>query len=253
MKKAIGLLIVPLCAVVILSLLVTPQSRIQHQDSSAFTMALQQAVDRLEGGGKVLLAGTATPVAAAPLECTSQEYTCETYEPSMPTCDVAGGCPAHTVDPQAVTCHDEMYTCQVATCDTYDPQMVTCDHNQANCNFPHTTQPSPYNHTCDGHTCDGTFTCDFTVDPRALTCDAAEAECARPTFNHYEITCNPMQKDCQEPQNQCTAHMYPTCEPGIQTCDPVDPACATVDPSNPDCGTPVKQTTWGKVKAEFRQ
>jgi hypothetical protein len=253
-KKAIGLLLIPLCTVLVLSLLVTPQSRIQHQDSSAFGLALQRAVDRLEGGSKVLLAGTATPVAAmVPAATYDGAYTCDTYEPAMLTCDPAQGCAEHTMDAMAHTCSNEMYTCQVATCDTYDPQMVTCDPNGAECAVPHTSEPAAYNHTCDGHTCDGAFTCDFTVDPRALTCDAANVDCAGPTFNHNEVTCNPMQDECQLPFNQCTAQQYPTCEPGVATCDPGDPACATVDPSDPRCGTPVKQTTWGKVKAEYRQ
>ena len=252
MKRALGLLIVPRCAVVILSLLVTPQSRIQHQDSSAFTMALQQAVDRLEGGGKILLAGTVTPVVAAPLECTTDGgYTCDTYDPLMTTCDPAAGCAGLTVDPQGLTCRDEMYTCQVATCDTYDMRMATCDHNSAECAAQHTLEAKPYDHTCDGQTCNGAFTCDFTVDPRALTCDAADPDCSVPTFNHIELTCNPMQDGCKFPWNECTADQYPTCESGIQTCDPGDPSCATVDPTDPTCGTPVKQTTWGAVKAEY--
>jgi len=62
MKKAIVFLLVPICAAFVLGLLVTPQTKVQHQDSSAFQVALQGAVDRLEGGGRVLLAGTATPV-----------------------------------------------------------------------------------------------------------------------------------------------------------------------------------------------
>jgi hypothetical protein len=217
---------------------------------------LQQAVYRLEGGGKMLLAGTATPVVAAPQQYTYDgRYTCETYDPAMYTCDA--GLPdcqtgiEHTADPQSHTCSDEWYTCEVATCDTYDPLMVTCDPNDPCCTTcPHTQEPPPYNHTCDGHTCDGAFTCDFTVDPRALTCDAADVDCMIPTRDAFVITCNPMKPECRlENPDHCTAEGYPTCDPSQPTCDPV--VCSTVDPNDPHCGTPVKKTTWGGIKAEY--
>lgn len=252
-RRAIGLLLAPLCAVVILSLLVTPQSKIQHQDSSAFGKALQQAVYRLEGGSKMLLAGTATPVlAAAAQQCTFDgRYTCETYDPVMTTCDPGTGCIDHTAEPQGHTCSNEWYTCQIATCDTYDPQMATCDPNSAECCYPHTAEPEGMNHTCDGHTCDRAFTCDYTVDPRWPTCNAAYVDCTVPTRDAFVMTCNPMQEECRlENPDHCTSDMYPTCDPSQPTCDPV--ICETVDPNSPHCGTPVRQTTWGGVKAIFR-
>ncbi len=258
MKKAITLLLVPLCTVVLLSLLVTPQSRIQHQDSSAFKMALQQAVDRLEGGGKLLLAGTATPVAAAGVQQEATydgRYTCETYEPAYPTCDPGpAGCVDHTADPQGHTCWDELYTCQAVTCDTYDPLMVTCDPNNADCVFPHTSEPAAFNHTCEGHTCQGTFTCDFTVDPRAPTCDAADFDCQRPTFDAFVTTCDPMKPECSvNNSGHCTAQTYPTCDAAVPTCDPADATCVTLDPTDPNCTTPTKKTTWGAVKAKYAE
>lgn len=250
MKKAMGLLLVPLCTVVMVSLFITPQPKIQHQDSSAFQLALQQAVNRLEGGGKLLLAGTATPAAAVePIPTYDGGYTCETYDAAMMTCDPQAGCLEHTADPAGHTCVNEMYTCQVATCDTYDPMMETCDPNSADCAVPHTTEPAPFNHTCDGHTCDGAFTCDFTVDPRAMTCDAADYDCERPTFNVYEPTCDWMREECRiNNPRACTAEQYETCDPSVPTCDA---SCATVDPNDPNCGTPVEQTTWGAVKAKY--
>jgi hypothetical protein len=249
-KKAIVFLLVPICAAFVLGLLVTPQTKVQHQDSSAFQVALQGAVDRLEGGGNVLLAGTATPVHAAPQQPTFDgRYTCDTYEPIMTTCDPAQGCADHTQDPLGHTCVAEEYTCQQATCDTYDPRAFTCDPNLAECNLPHTTEPTPYSHTCQGHTCDGSFTCDFTVDPRALTCDAADPLCESTTFNAFIPTCNPMLPECRlNNPGHCTAQGYHTCEPTAHTCDPAFPDCTTIDPSQPGCATPVEKTSWGQIK-----
>jgi hypothetical protein len=258
MKKVIGLLLAPVCVVFIFSLLAAPQPRIQHQDSSAFQAALQQAINRLEGGGKTLLGGTATPVQAGPMTPTYDgRYTCDTYNPAYPTCEpaVCNTYP-HTADPAGHTCVAGEYTCQMATCDTYDPQQLTCDvYRNTQCGAPnqHTTEPIPYSHTCQGHTCDGTFTCDFTVDPRALTCDAATPECWTPTFEAFQVTCNPMLPECRmnNPKGHCTAENYPTCQPGAYTCDPANPQCATIDPHTPGCATPTEHTTWGKVKERY--
>jgi hypothetical protein len=252
-KRVIALLLGPLCALLVIGIFVAPQPRMQHDGSSAFNLALQQAIDRLEDGGKVVLAGTATPVKADPMQPTFDGgYTCETYEPSFPTCDLAAGCLAHTADPQGHTCMQGEYTCQMATCDTYDPQMETCDPNSPMCNMPHTTEPAPYNHTCQGHTCDGTFTCDFTLDPRALTCDAASPECHFTTYDAFMMTCNPMLPECRlNNPGHCTAENYPTCQAGVPTCDSGDPACSTIDPSQPGCATPTEKTTWGKVKDRY--
>lgn len=259
MKKVIALLLGPVCALFIISLLAAPQLRVQHQGSTAFETGLQQAIERLEGGGKTFLAGTATPVQANPLTPTYDgRYTCDTYNPVYPTCDrQLPACNiAHTANPVGHTCVAGEYTCQMATCDTYDAQQYTCDvYKNAQCGSPgqHTTEPSPYSHTCQGHTCDGTFTCDFTVDPRALTCDAANPECWVPTFEAFAVTCNPMLPECREnnPKGHCTAENYPTCQLGTYTCDPVNPQCATIDPHTPGCATPTEQTTWGKVKARY--
>jgi hypothetical protein len=131
---------------------------------------------------------------------------------------------------------------------------MTCDPNSAACGTPgglHTFEQAPYNHTCDGHTCDGAFTCDFTVDPRAETCDAADPQCHYTTFDAFMITCNPMKEECRiNNPGHCTAEGYDTCDPTLPTCDPVN--CATFDPNLPECGTPTEQTTWGGVKAIFR-
>jgi hypothetical protein len=132
--------------------------------------------------------------------------------------------------------------------------MVTCDPNDGVCNVPHTTEPAPYNHTCDGGTCDGHFTCDFTVDPRAETCDAADPLCQAThgpiTFNHYQPTCDPMNPGCRlNNPKHCTAQepgAYLTCDPSVTTCD-ATAGCETVDPV-PPCATPTKWTTWGQLK-----
>jgi hypothetical protein len=138
----------------------------------------------------------------------------------------------------------------VATCDTYDPHMATCDPGAAECLVQHTTEGTPYNHTCDGHTCDGSFTCDFTLDPRALTCDAADDECISTTYDAFAITCNPMKEECRiNNPGHCTAEGYNTCDPTAPTCDPA--TCSTIDPNEPGCATPIRHTTWGAVKAKY--
>ncbi len=256
MKKVIALFLCPLCALLVVGLFAASQTKVQHQGSSAFNVALQQAVDRLEDGGKAVLAGTATPVQAAPLVPTYDgRYTCQTYDPAYTTCDRVQCNYQHTADPAGHTCVAGEYTCQMATCDTYDAQKYTCDvYKNPQCGAPnqHTTEPPPYNHTCQGHTCDGTFTCDFTLDPRALTCDAGNFECVHTTFDAFMVTCNPMLPECRmNNPGHCTAQTYPTCQAGVPTCDPGNPACATIDPSQPGCATPVEETTWGHIKARY--
>ncbi|UCF78365.1 MAG: hypothetical protein JSW03_09740 [Candidatus Eiseniibacteriota bacterium] len=250
MKKAMGILLGLMCVAFLVSLLVTPQPRIQHRGSSAFDVALERAVDRLEGTGRFVLAGTATPVDAQLQPTFDGRYTCDTYEAAMTTCDPAQpGCLTHTADPMGHTCVAGEYTCQVATCDTYDRQQYTCDPANADCpTATHTSEPSPYNHTCEGHTCDGAFTCDFTVDPRAWTCDAADVDCQDVTFNAFISTCDPMKPECRESNpDHCTAEGYFTCIVTEVTCDPLDPNCPTIDP-RPGCATATEHTTWGQLK-----
>jgi len=116
----------------------------------------------------------------------------------------------------------------------------------------HTVEPFPYNHTCDGHTCDGSFTCDFTLDPRAGTCDAADPACGFTTFDAFTPTCNPMLPECRiNNPGHCTAENYPTCQMGFVTCDPADPVCTTIDPAQPGCATPVEKTSWGQIKTLY--
>lgn len=261
MKRVLGFLSSFLCSLLLISLLLSPQTKIQHQDSSAFEWALDRAVARLEFGGRLILAGTATPVAAAAQQVTYDgRYTCDTYEAALLTCDAGSpGCVEHTADPQGHTCVDGAYTCEFVTCDTYDMQTATCDPFNPACGPipppPHTFEPSPYNHTCEGHTCDGTFTCDFTLDPRGFTCDAADPQCQEATFDAFHTTCDPMSPLCRtnNPKGYCTAQTYPTCTPGTTTCDPVDPLCSTIDPYDPQCMTPTKKTTWGKLKASYSE
>ena len=49
MKRAIGYLFTLVIAMGVVALLAQPQSKVQHQESSAFDLALSQAVERLEG------------------------------------------------------------------------------------------------------------------------------------------------------------------------------------------------------------
>ncbi|GEM_PF-2647917 len=274
MKKAISFLICSILIAAVASMFIAPQVHVQHQGSSAFKMALNQAVDRLENGGRIILAGTATPVAAQVLPTYDGRYTCDTYNiPGTETCDAAnpmcGISGAHTSDPMGHTCVVDAYTCQMSTCDTYDSQQFTCDANNADCTSAaggHTTEPPPYNHTCDGNTCDGVFTCDFTVDPRAPTCDAANIDCVKTTIDYAMITCNPMRPECQvnNPEH-CTAQTYPTCDNAsptcvfgaechyttkiYDTCDGISPTCD----GQPGCTNPVQRTDWGRIKHNYRK
>lgn len=187
-KKAIGTLICSLCTVILFALLIIPQSRVQHEDSSAFQMALNLVVERLEASGETILHSTATPVAA---------------------------------DILSVGTTENGYTCDTPTCDTYDKYVITCDESKTECTGTgHTFEPKPYNHTCDGHTCDGKFTCDITADPRAETCNAQYAVCKEPTFNGVDATCNPLYQEFRQnnPKGFCTAVKYPTCDGDNPTC-----------------------------------
>jgi hypothetical protein len=200
-----------------------------------------------------MMNATAPPVVAQTSSATFDgRYTCDTYAPNFPTCQPGHpDCPfagvTHTADPNGHTCRAQ-YTCQMATCQTYDSQAYTCDPNRPDCRpaTGHTTEMPPYGHTCDGQTCDGSFTCDFTADPRGQTCDAADPLCQRPTFNAFEPTCNPMQLGCRHNNpGACTAQpTNPTCsglppcgpptsDPRSVTCDAMQ--CYTVSPTQPTC------------------
>jgi hypothetical protein len=210
-KKAIGILFCSLCAVVFLALIIAPHPKIQHQGSSAFDAALDAAVAKLEHGGTVILNRSATPAAAVPLQITS----------------------------------DNGYTCDANTCDTYEAQYATCDRIDPICRGNgHTFEPPPFNHTCEGYTCDGAHTCDVTADPRAETCDAANIDCTAPTFNNVVLTCNPMQQECRRnnPKGFCTAVNYPTCDGQSFTCNGVT-----------GCTNPTEHTSWGKIKSKFEE
>ena len=257
MRKLIQVLCACCCVAVVTAVLASRPVRIHHESSSAFPTALQAAVDRLENGGRAVMGATAVMMNATAPAVVAQNspvtfdgrYTCETYSPNFPTCQQGPACPfaglTHTADPNGHTCRAQ-YTCQMVTCQTYDHQAMTCDPNQPICRPPtgHTTEPPPYGHTCDGQTCDGSFTCDFTADPRGSTCDAAHPLCQRPTFNAFEPTCNPMLPQCRyNNPGACTAQpMNPTCS-GLPPCGPMtsDPRSVTCDPLV--CSTPTSNPT----------
>ena len=231
MQRVIAVLCGCCCVALLVTALTTPQPRVRHESSSAFTVALESAVGRLENGGRAALGATAVMMNAT--------------APAV----VAQGTPTF-----------EGYTCQTATCNTYNPQQPTCDRGNPMCLPPgatHTAEPPPYNHTCEGQTCDGSFTCDFTADPRSETCDAANTVCVRPTFSAYQPTCDPFQPDCRrnnpgactvQPNNPtCSGAACPvyTSDPRSVTCDPATPGCGggpttdplqqTCDPTHPTC------------------
>lgn len=233
MRKRIAFLCGCFCVAVIFVVLATPEPKVHHAGSSAFTAALDAAVTRLEHGGRAVTGATAVVMNAT----------------------------APAVVAQGTQTYDA-YTCEAATCDTYNPQVPTCDAQNPACRPPggvHTTEPPPYNHTCEGQTCDGSFTCDFTADPRAPTCDAARTDCIHETFNAYVPTCDPLRPECRgnnpgactvqatyptcsgaacppptsDPRSvTCDAHCGPTTDPGQPTCDPAGPTCS---PTQPTC------------------
>src|SRR2546426_2612177 len=145
MQKVIAVLCGCCCVALLVTAVVSPRTRVHHEASSAYTAALDQAVERLEKGGRAVLGATAVMMNATEPAVTAQgaatsdgRYTCDTYNATQPTCQGAV-CPTHTADPNGHTCR-AAYTCQMATCQTYDPQSVTCDPNRADCAVQHTTE-----------------------------------------------------------------------------------------------------------------
>jgi hypothetical protein len=180
-------------------------------------------------------------VTASPnqLTCNPLDPSCGvTCNPNDINCHPTTCPPQPTCDPTGATCSGA-YTCQFPTCETYDAHKFTCDRTRPECaGAGHTTEPPPYSHTCQGPTCDHSFTCDITADPRSYTCDAANTLCVKPTFNAYVLTCNPMLPECRinNPQH-CTSQIYHTCQSGVPECPPVG----------------VKGTTWGQVKEKYKK
>jgi len=237
MKKFIVVLLSCCCAVVLANLIATSQVRVNHQHSSAFNAALVSAVDRLENGARAAAGATAVMMNATAPGANAQvggptfngRYTCETYQgPNQPRCNGT----EHTVESFRYTCN----TAPGATCQTYDVSQFTCDPNRPDCGGAHTTEPPPYNHTCQAVTCDGSHTCDFTVDPRALTCDRGN-ECSEVTLNSNHLTCDPTRPQCRGKNPlACTIQAGCTSD-GAATCDPVAPGCGpyTTDPRSATC------------------
>ncbi|HYM81956.1 MAG TPA: hypothetical protein VEY91_11190 [Candidatus Limnocylindria bacterium] len=244
-----------------LALLITPQTRIHHQASTAFTASLDAAVHGLETGTRTAVGATAIMMNASAPDAIAGpagsvtfngQYTCATYANTGP------GCPApFTASPGIHTCANA-YTCQRFTCDTYDPKQNTCDPNSPACPLrqQHTVEPPPLNHTCALPVCGPGLTFDQTLDPRAPTCDAGNPQCFMPTFNHNQTTCDPQLPQCRNNNPfACTHHPgNPTCQ-GPPSCPPptTDPRAVTCDPG-PNCSvTDIQRTTWGKVKSKYRK
>lgn len=232
-KYAITLLVVPL---LFLGMLVFGPDKADHESSPAFSAALSNAIDRLEGAA-IKATVAATPCAQAeafdlttdPITCdaspqcgglTADHRPCYTLQDEEPTCDQQ----SETCD-QGMTCHGR-YTCDERTTCTGGP---TCDGTYT-CWNSTCDQPDM---TCDNTpTCDGGVDCDFTVDG-SHTCNGVptcESTCeAWPTC---EYTC----------QGAVTCDGSPTCTAGGITCDPSSPTCmqtCVVWPTcqaSPECG-----------------
>jgi hypothetical protein len=104
--------------------------------------------------------------------------------------------------------------------------------------------------TCDAiQTCDGTLTCDGEITCWASTClenVTCQSTCELYTRDMSE-TCEGG-ATCQE---GCPG--WPTYFAGLQTCDP-GPTCEITCPGFITCSgcAAIEQTTWGAIKAKFR-
>jgi len=168
-STAIGVLV---AAALLGVLYVSISSRVPaHQESPAFAIALESAVDRLETSR--VRTGDAVQ---------GQELT---FDPSVPTCDaqyptcIPDEPTCVTLRPDSVTCYVEDPNCctyEVAKF-TCDPQEPTCEWGQQHC------VTGRYGHpTCsaDPKECpDMTYLEQYTCTPGTNTCDAANPRCER--------------------------------------------------------------------------
>ncbi len=270
-KFAIVVSIVPL---LFLGLLFIGPDREDHANSPAFSAALDNAVNRLEGAA-VKVTAVVTPCARAgaydyttdPVTCwmtnpecqelTYDDRPCETLDHAVmtcdhqsPTCNTEATCQGRYTCDHRATCDgtqtcDATETCWNSTCkqaeQTCDGETPTCDHG-ANCAFTmdgtHTCNGSETcDDTCDGWpTCEGYMTCDITCEGN-ITCGGA------PTCDGTE-TCG----------GGATCDGTPTCD-GTDTCKlTCEWTCfnSTCNPGDPDCENAVERTSWGKIKKQFK-
>ncbi|MCK4236300.1 MAG: hypothetical protein KAX38_04215 [Candidatus Krumholzibacteria bacterium] len=155
MKRiAIVVLLVPFLLLGVLSLRV---DKADHNSSPAFSVALDQAIGRLEGTAVKVTSAVVPPANAGALQPTLTEFTCIHGEP---------------------TCDGLSPTC-TATCGVWE----TCKANPE-CGITYTGEP-----TCDQTptcvstcgtwpTCDGEITC---AGYEGYTCDPKNPECTNDT------------------------------------------------------------------------
>lgn len=218
-KSAIILLCIPLILVGVICL---HPEKADHGSSPAFSLALRDAVDKLEGAALKTTAAVSTPANASRLDLTTDPVTCTAGDPQ---CDglTADDRPCYTLQDADVTCDaisptcDSKWTCSGSyTCD----DRSTCDGSMT-CDAEHTC----WNSTCDepGQTCDGTSPtcaadqgCDFTMDG-THTCNGTET-----CFNTCESWPTVCSFTCSGPTCvvtcQVTCTDFPTCG-GEETCD----------------------------------
>ena len=258
-RSVIALLLLPL---LVLCVFLAAPERDDHVNSPAFSVALNQAIDKLEGtAGRVTSA--ATPVARAgaldyttdPVTCfatnpecqelTYDERPCNTLDHGQPTCDHESPtcdasptchgrytCDYRTTCDGSSTCNAD-YTCWNSTCEeqnqTCDGETPTCDAG-ANCNF-----------TTDGtHTCNGSATCDNTCQgwPTCSDYQTCDVTCAgQPTCDG--ATCSGA--TCEGATCEGATCEGATCD-ATATCDGNETCDYTCDESIwPECGP---QPTW---------
>lgn len=262
-KYVIALLVVPLFLV---GVLIVGPEKADHESSPAFSVALNNAINRLEGTA-IKATVAATPCAQAeafdlttdPITCDAspecenlttdyrecytlddQEATCDQATPTCneePTCHGRYTCDSRTTCDGGPTC-DGAYTCWNSTCD--EPGQTcdgtpTCD-GSAGCDFTvdgtHTCNGVP---TCES-TCEGWPTCEITCQGAtcagAFTCEAAQATC------DGSETC----------QNTCANATFPTCQAnpdcgitydGSPTCTGLATCASTCSAQWPTCGNEV--------------
>ena len=138
-----------------------------HQDSPAFTVALESAISGLEK-----VRGN---------EAVQQE----TFEPSVPTCD-QGAPTCEPGTPTCVTLRPDIETCNIEDprCCTYELSRFTCDPNEPTCEWglPHCLTGRYGHPTCsaDPVECpDYTYFQQYTCFFEDHTCAPADPRCER--------------------------------------------------------------------------
>jgi len=188
----------------------------EHNSSPAYSAALDQAINRLEGAAASATCVVASKVHAGTLELTQDPITCDPADPK---------CNGLTVDSRP--------------CITLSHTYPTCDHNGPTCNT--------------GYTCSGRYTCDdrnTCYAGGAATCDA-HYTCWNSTCTEVGKTCDGVTPTCDRGAGcDFTIDGTQTCN-GSPTCVNTCFGWPTCTPGETYCAHAVDLTTWGKIKAKY--